>query len=568
MKRSLEGRRIAMATDRDAHVSATLIDRTPSAYGYPLLVKHLLHTALATAPHQEIVYRDLKRYDYETLRERIGRLASGLSRLGIGPGDTVAVMDWDSHRYLECYFAVPMMGAVLQTVNIRLAPEQILYTLNHARPAAILVHTDFLPVLEEIVDRIESVKTFVLLADRGARPAPSLAVAAEYEELLGSSSTGYEFDDFDENTRATTFYTTGTTGLPKGVYFSHRQLVLHTLAGLAALGTAATGQRFHRADVYMPITPMFHVHAWGIPYMATVMGVKQVYPGRYAPDVLLRLIQTEQVTFSHCVPTILHMLLSCPGSEDVDLAGFKMIIGGSALSKGLARAALARGIDVFTGYGMSETCPVLTIAQLSPAVLERDAEGQLEIRTRAGQPVPLVDLRIVDEEMREVARDGKAVGEVVVRAPWLTQGYFGDRQNGEQLWRGGYLHTNDIANIDGDGYVGITDRIKDVIKSGGEWISSLEIEDILSQHPGVSEAAVIGMPDERWGERPVALMVPKPGWADQITEDEIKAHVQEYADKGIVSKWAVPARVRWLPALDKTSVGKLDKKLLRQKHAQ
>jgi fatty-acyl-CoA synthase len=556
-----------MSTGLDARTPGSLIERTPSAYSYPLLVKHLLHAPLANAPDQEIVYRDLKRYDYRTLRQRIGNLASALALLGVEAGDTVAVMDWDSHRYLECYFAVPMMGAVLQTVNVRLSPEQILYTLNHARPTVLLVHADFLPVLEAIKDRIEPVRTYVLLADGSERPTSSLTIAAEYEELLASGSAGYEFDDFDENTRATTFYTTGTTGLPKGVYFSHRQLVLHTLAGLAALGTAATGQRFHRADVYMPITPMFHVHAWGIPFMATVMGVKQVYPGRYAPDVLLRLIQTEKVTFSHCVPTLLHMLLNSPGSQEVDLSGFKMIIGGSALSKGLARAALARGIDVFAGYGMSETCPILTIAQLTPEILGRDDDGQIELRAKAGRPVPLVDLRIVDEDMRELPRDGKSAGEVVVRAPWLTQGYLGDGRNSEQLWRGGYLHTNDIASIDTEGYVGITDRLKDVIKSGGEWISSLEIEDVLSQHPGVSEAAVIGVPDERWGERPMALIVTKPEYADTLTEDDIKAHVQRYADKGVVSRWAVPCRVQSLPALDRTSVGKLDKKALRQKYA-
>jgi fatty-acyl-CoA synthase len=556
-----------MTTNVDARLSANLIERTPSAYGYPLLVKHLLHTPLATAPDQEIVYRDVQRYDYRTLRQRIGKLASALALLGVEPGHTVAVMDWDSHRYLECYFAVPMMGAVLQTVNVRLSPEQILYTLNHARPTVLLVHGDFLPVIEEIEGRIEPVKTYVLLTDGADRPMTSLAVAAEYEELLASGSAAYEFGDFDENTRATTFYTTGTTGLPKGVYFSHRQLVLHTLAGLAALGSAAVGQRFHRADVYMPITPMFHVHAWGIPYIATVMGVKQVYPGRYDPSMLLRLIQTEKVTFSHCVPTILHMLLNCPGSQGVDLSGFKMIIGGSALSKGLAEAALARGIDVFAGYGMSETCPILTIAQITPETLERDADGQTEVRTKAGRPIPLVDLRIVDEEMRDVPRDGKSAGEVVVRAPWLTQGYLGDGRNSETLWRGGYLHTNDIASIDADGYVGITDRLKDVIKSGGEWISSLEIEDILSQHPGISEAAVIGVPDERWGERPMALIVTRPGYADAISEDDVKAHVQRYADKGVVSKWAVPSRALSLAALDKTSVGKLDKKLLRQKYA-
>jgi fatty-acyl-CoA synthase len=547
-------------------MSLNLIEKTPSAYGYPLLVKHLLHTALATAPDQQIVYRDLTRYDYRTLRQRIGRLATGLSRLGVDAGHTVAVMDWDSHRYLECYFAVPMMGAVLQTVNIRLSPEQILYTLNHARPTIVLVHTDFLPLLEEIKDRIESAKTYVLLADGSPPPTTSPSIVTEYEELLESSSAEYEFADFDENTRATTFYTTGTTGLPKGVYFSHRQLVLHALAGLAALGSAPAGQRFHRADVYMPITPMFHVHAWGIPYIATLMGVKQVYPGRYAPDMLLRLIRTEKVTFSHCVPTILHMLLNCPEGRDADLRGFKMVIGGSALSKGLAQAALARGIDVFAGYGMSETCPILTLAQLTPELLDHDTDGQLEVRTKAGRPIPLVDLRIVDEEMRDVAHDDKAAGEVVARAPWLTQGYLGDGRNSETLWRGGYLHTNDIATIDSDGYVGITDRLKDVIKSGGEWISSLEIEDILSQHPGVSEAAVIGVADDRWGERPMALIVPRPAYTDNLTEDDIKAHVQRYADKGVVSKWAVPSRVRTLTALDKTSVGKLDKKLMRQKY--
>jgi len=556
-----------MTTDLDPRPAANLIERTASAYAYPLLVKHLLHTALAHAPAQEIVYRDLKRYDYRSLLERIGRLASALALIGVEPGDTVAVMDWDSHRYLECYFAVPMMGAVLQTVNVRLSPEQILYTLNHATAKVLLAHGDFLPMLEEIKDRIETVKTYVLLADTDQRPTSSVALAGEYEDLLASSSAEYDFRDFDENTRATTFYTTGTTGLPKGVYFSHRQLVLHTLAGLAALGTAASGQRFHRGDVYMPITPMFHVHAWGIPYMATVMGVKQVYPGRYAPDVLLRLIQTEKVTFSHCVPTILHMLLGSPASQEIDLEGFKMIIGGSALPKGLARMALARGIDIFAGYGMSETCPILTIAQLTPAMLERDIEDQMDIRVKAGRPIPLVDLRIVDEALHDLPRDGKAAGEVVVRAPWLTQGYLNDRQSSEQLWSGGYLHTHDIANIDADGYVAITDRIKDVIKSGGEWISSLEIEDILSQHPCVSEAAVIGVPDERWGERPLALIVCKPGHTDKITEDDIKAHVQGYADKGIVSKWAVPRRVQTLEALDKTSVGKLDKKVLRQKYA-
>jgi fatty-acyl-CoA synthase len=455
---------------------------------------------------------------------------------------------------------------VLHTINIRLSPEQLLYTINHAGDDVILVNAEFLPMLEEIQDRIEPVKSFVLLNDGVEPPTTSLQFTAEYEDLLDSSSPDYDFADFDENTRATTFYTTGTTGLPKGVYFSHRQLVLHTLSTMAALGTSV-GERFHRRDVYMPITPMFHVHAWGIPYIATVMGVKQVYPGRYTPDTLLGLIQREKVTFSHCVPTLLHMLLNSPASQQLDLTGWKVIIGGSALPRGLARAALERGIDVFGGYGMSETCPVLTLAQLTPAMLERDLDQQVDVRVKAGRPIPLVDLHIVDDQMEDVAHDGQTSGEVVVRAPWLTQGYLKDTQNSEQLWRGGYLHTSDIGTIDPLGYLQITDRIKDVIKSGGEWISSLEIEDILSQHPDVSEAAVIGVPDEKWGERPVALLVLKPTSAGTVTEDQIKVYVAGYAERGVISKWAIPSRVLFVNQIDKTSVGKLDKKLLRQKYA-
>lgn len=566
-----------MATEpSDAWLNQTggepdLIESTPSAYGYPLLIKHLLHTPLAHAPEQEIVYRDLKRYDYRTLRRRIGQLASGLEGLGVGPGDTVAVLDWDSHRYLECYFAVPMMGAILQMVNVRLSPEQILYTINHAESDVLLVHTDFLPMLEEIQDRFETVKKIVHLADGDERPETSLEIATEYEELVESSSAEYEFPDFDENARATTFHTTGTTGNPKGVYFSHRQLVLHTLATLTALGTSAAQGRFHNADVYMPITPMFHVHAWGFPYMATLMGVKQVYPGRYEPEMLLDLIEKEKVTISHCVPTVLHMLLDAAADQNADLSGWKVIIGGSPLQENMARTALERGIDVFTGYGQSETCPIITLAQLTPEMLERDLDEQVEIRTRTGRPTPLVDLRVVEvegEEMRDVPHDGEATGEVVVRAPWLTQGYLKEPEKSEELWEGGYLHTEDIGYIDPKGYLQVTDRIKDVIKTGGEWVSSQEIEDILSQHPGVSEAAVIGVEDEKWGERPLAVIAPEPDHADEITEDEIKSHVEERVGSGEISKFAVPDRVRFVEEIDKTSVGKIDKKTLREKYAE
>ena len=541
-------------------------DSTPTPYAYPLLIKQLLHTTFIQAPDQEIVYRGQLRMTYTTMRERIARLANGLHDLGVRHGTTVAVMDWDSHRYLESYFAVPMMGAVLQTVNVRLSHAEIAYTINHSGAEVLFVHTDFLPVVEAIKDQLETVRVFVWIDEPGSDACEhTIPFATEYEAMLAASATHYDFPDFDENTRATTFYTTGTTGLPKGVYFSHRQLVLHTITLMAALASPVAGQRFHRGDVYMPLTPMFHVHAWGMPYIATVLGVKQVYPGRYVPERLVQLVRDEGVTFSHCVSTILHMLLSCDEAKHVDLGKWKVVIGGGALPHGLARAALDRGIDVFVGYGMSETCPVLSLAQLPLHTEPLDLDEEVRLRCKTGFPVPLVDLRIVNEHMEDVPRDGKAYGEIVVRTPWLTQGYLNNPEASAQLWAGGYLHTQDIANIDPTGNVQITDRIKDVIKSGGEWISSLEIESLISLHPGVAEVAVIGIKDEKWGERPVALVVLRQD--AQVSEDDVKQHVLGFSKTGQISKYAVPQIVRFVDSLQKTSVGKTNKKWLREQFA-
>jgi fatty-acyl-CoA synthase len=547
-------------------MAGRLIGVAQAAYQYPLLIKQLLHAPMVQAPDQQIVYRDLRRLTYAELRERIGRLANGLKMLGVRPGDTVGVMDWDSNRFLEAFFAIPMMGAILQTVNVRLSPEQLTYTINHAGASVLLVNDEFVGLLEGIKSHLEKVRTFIVLTDRQEPAKGSIEFAGEYEDLLATASPDYEFPDFDENTQATTFYTTGTTGLPKGVYFSHRQLVLHSLAELAAFGIAPEQGRFHRNDVYMPITPMFHVHAWGFPWTATAAGAKQVYPGRYAPDVLLKLIKTEGVTFTHGVPTILQMLLGAAEQANVDLKGLTMVIGGSALSKALALKAMDRGIDIFAGYGMSETGPVLTVAHLKNHHLTGDRDAQAEIRTRAGLAVPLVDVRIVDPEMKEMPRDGKATGQIVARAPWLTQGYFNNPEASEQLWAGGYLHTNDIGNISPDGYVQITDRIKDVIKTGGEWVSSLELEDIISQHGGVADVAVIGIKDEKWGERPLAVVVPNPKAGTAPTEDDIRSHVKSFADRGVISKYGIPHKILFVEQLPKTSVGKIDKKVLRQKY--
>jgi fatty-acyl-CoA synthase len=541
-----------------------IIPTTPSAYAYPLLIKQLLHTPLATAPEQEITYQGKLRYTYKTLHERLGRLANALSGLGLEAGQTVAMMDWDSHRYLECFFAVPMMGAVLQTVNVRLSAEQILYTLNHARADVLLVNREFLPVLASIAARLETVRHFVLIDDEQTPLASPLSFSGEYEALLAASAAGFDFPDFDENAQATVFYTTGTTGQPKGVYFSHRQLVLHTLGVATCVGSAPTHGRLHRDDVYMPITPMFHVHAWGFPYVATLLGLKQVYPGRYLPGTLLQLIRDEQVTFSHCVPSIMQMLLSHPGSESIDLSRWKVLVGGSAMSPALAKASLKRGIDVLTGYGMSETCPVLTIAHLESEDLLSGPEQQAVLRCKTGRPLPLVDLHIVNESMEACAHDGEATGEVVARAPWLTQGYLDAPEASEGLWAGGYLHTQDIGHIDARGYLKITDRIKDVIKTAGEWTSSLQLEDVVAQHEAVQEVAVIGLPDEKWGERPLALVVLKPEFEGLVSEHAMRNFAAHLVESTGISRHGVLLQVRFVKALTKTSVGKINKREMRE----
>ncbi len=537
-------------------------------YDYPLIIRHLLHTPLATRPDQPIVYANVHRYDYRRLSQRVHRLANALGELGISKGDTVAVMDWDSHRFLECFFAVPMMGAVLHTINVRLSPDQILYTVNHAEDALILAHADFLPVLAQIRCRFERDVPVVLLRDDATASDPEFEVVAEYDAMLDAVNPDHPFEDFDEHTRATTFYTTGTTGDPKGVYYSHRQLVLHTLGAMAGLASGGAQGRFHRDDVYMPITPMFHVHAWGIPYVATVMGVKQVYPGRYDAETLLRLIRDEGVTFSHCVPTILHMLLNHPAARQVDFSRWKVVIGGSALPNGLARQALDLGIDIMGGYGLSETCPMLVVAQLDADTLRQPEEQQSYHRCKAGRPIPLVELRVVDEQMKDLPHDGQTTGEVVTRAPWLTPGYLKDEAASAALWRGAYLHTGDIGHIDPQGYLKVTDRLKDVIKSGGEWISSILLEDLVSQHPGVSETAAIGIPDEKWGERPMMLIVRQEGADGDVDAEAIAAHLRDFVDRGVINTWAMPERIEFVDAIDKTSVGKIDKKRLRQRYGQ
>ncbi len=538
-----------------------VIPPADGAYTFPLLIKRLLLSGSRYEKTREIVYRDRVRYSYPTLTERISRLANVLVAAGVQPGDTVAVMEWDSHRYLECMFAIPMIGAVIHTINVRLSPEQILYTMNHAEDKLVLVNSEFVPLYQALAGQLTTVEKTLLLTDSSEKTAELPNLVGEYEQLLAGASSHYDFPDFDENSVATTFYTTGTTGNPKGVYFTHRQLVLHTLAAATITGSIDSVRLMGTDDVYMPITPMFHVHAWGIPYVATMLGIKQVYPGRYEPDMLVNLWRKEKVSFSHCVPTILQMLLNAKGGENTDFGGWKIIIGGSALNRGLYEAAKARGIQLTAAYGMSETCPLISCAHFNEELQAGTDELRVTYRIKAGVPVPLVDAAIVDGDGKFLPADGETQGELVLRAPWLSMGYLREPQKGAELWDGGWMHTGDVATLDSMGVIDIRDRIKDVIKTGGEWVSSLELEDLISRHPGVREVAVVGMADAQWGERPFALLVPREGQA--LDAQSLKAHLLPFVELGLINKWAIPSQIAVVGEIPKTSVGKLDKKRIR-----
>ncbi len=534
-------------------------DPSPEAYQYPLTIGHLLDSAMVTGASEEIIYRDQSRYTYRVFRQRIGRLASLLASIGAEQGMTVAMLDWDSHRYLEAYFAVPMMGAVLMSANIRLPAEQLGYTLEHAQAEILLVHRDFFPVIEPLLPSLPGVKAIVAIMDGDPDAHPDWAVG-EYETLSAAASPDFPFEDFDENAIATTFYTSGTTGNPKGVCFSHRQLVLHTLAACGPFGANPLNPFIGFGSVYMPLTPMFHVHAWGMPYVATMLGIRQVYPGRYDADMICRLRSDHGVTFSHCVPTILRMVLKAADRTESDLSGWTMVIGGSALPASLCAEGRRRGMEIIAGYGMSETAPLVAVAKRS--VDDNDEVSLVEAMCAAGPPVPLVSVRIVDDNMRDLPHDGLSRGELVLRAPWLTSCYVGDGNASGTLWRGGWLHTQDVATMDELGRIRIRDRLKDVIKTGGEWVDSIQLEELIGSVEGVAEVSVIGVHDEKWGERPLALIVPRTGHDPSLAE--LNRPIEIAIARGVLTRYARLERFATIAELPRTSVGKIDKKLLRE----
>jgi fatty-acyl-CoA synthase len=536
---------------------------------YPLTIGALLKQTTHRRSTNEVVYGKT-RYNWSQIYDRVNGLAAGLSSMGVTKGSKVAVVDIDTNRYLEAYYAVPMMGAILHTVNVRLPPEQIAFTLMHAEDDIVMVRDEFLPIAMKISPQLKTVKGVVTMSDSGVAPSssPSLPNTRYYEDLM-KSETRFEFPELDENSLATLFYTSGTTGLPKGVTFTHRQLVLHTLATAAALGDSQV--KTDSSDVVMPLVPFFHVHGWGFPYVAGMWGMKIVLMGRYDPKIILETLQREKVTISDMVPTVLNLVLNHPdvGKYREALSRWKVVIGGAALPKELALAARRLGIIIMSGYGMSETAPILTLGTPKGEELRNLPENELLEKSLllAGLPVPLVEIRVVDQDMKDVPRDGKTLGEIVTRTPWATEGYYKEPDKTEALWKGGWLHTGDLAAMDERGYLMIRDRIKDVVKSGGEWISSLMLEDLLIHHPAVLEAAVIGARDQKWGERPVAVVCLKQGMS--ATEQLLKSHLESFVEEGKIAKFWVPERIviSEIP-LPKTSTGKLDKKPLRDKYVE
>jgi fatty-acyl-CoA synthase len=526
-------------------------------YSYQLNLKNLFSNTLRNYGDREINYRNKEKYTFREFYRRVSGLAAGLESIGVNKGDVVAVIDWDTNRYMECYFAIPMLGAVMHTVNIRYPPELIYYSMNHAEDKYVIVRDEFLPVLEKSQSLFDFVKGWIVYNEDHKTVSTTLKPSYNYDDLILKSS--YDFPDLDENTVSTIFYTSGTTGMPKGVTFTQRNLVMHTLAlqeGLTIPPLNLTNQ-----DVFMTLVPMFHVHSWGIPYLAFLAGYKYVLPGRYEVPTMLSLIKSEKVTFSAMVPSILYMILSAPNIEEYReyMKHWKVIIGGAALPRGLALKARALGITTIGAYGLSETAPLLTVALFNDKVINLPEEQKFEYMISTGIPVPMVDLKVVDQGFKEVPWDRKSVGEIVVRAPWLTKGYYKDPEKSRGLWKNGWLNTGDLAVVDDKGYITIVDREKDAVKSGGEFIPSLVLENVISECKGVGEVAVIGAPSEKWGERPVAFITV----VSDVKEKDVYEHLNKYVDVGRIQKWWVPDRVMIIDTMPKSSTGKIDKKALR-----
>jgi fatty-acyl-CoA synthase len=520
-------------------------------HDHPLTLQLLLERMRRLHARSEVVgVRDGERTraSFAEVAERADRLAGALSELGVGSCDRVATFAWNTQQHMEAYLAVPCMGAVLHTLNVRLFPDQLAYVVDHAEDSVILVDDSLVPVLEELAPRLGSVRRYVVMGDGdgGSLPDP-----LRYEELLAAQEPGFDYPELDDRQAAGLCYTSGTTGNPKGVLYSHRSNVLHALGQCMADSIGVRSD-----DRVMPVVPMFHANAWGIPYGSALAGADLVMPGRdLSAPALADLIATERVTVSAAVPTIWMDLLRHADESSPDLSSLRLVVcGGSAVPLSLMRDFEERhGVPILQAWGMTETSPLGSVAR-PPA----DAEGEDHWRCRstAGRPAALVQARLVRDGGEEVPWDGKSTGELEVRGPWVARAYYGDEEGGAKF-DDGWLRTGDIAAIDPDGYIIISDRAKDVIKSGGEWISSVELENEIMAHPAVREAAVIARPDERWGERPLACVVLEEG--EELTLEDLCEHLAPR-----VAKWWLPDGLELIDEVPKTSVGKFDKKVLRR----
>src|SRR3954468_482397 len=521
-------------------------------HDFQLTIQHILDRMRNIYGDSEVVTltdSGTERATYREVAERVDRLAGALESLGVQHCDRVATFAWNSQRHLEVYYAVPCMGAVLHTLNIRLFEDQLIYVANHAEDQIVFVDDSLVPLLEKVAPKLETVRHYVVMGDGDAGSLPN---ALRYEELLAAPEPGYDYPELDDRQAAGLCYTSGTTGNPKGVLYSHRSNVLHALGKCLADGVGV-----RNADRVLPIVPMFHANAWGFPYGCTMMGADMVMPGRHvAAEPLATAIEREKVTIAGAVPTVWLDLLRYADEHKPDFSSLRTVVcGGSAVPGALMRAWEERhGVRIVQAWGMTETSPLASVAHPPAGVSE---DEQWAYRERQGRPQPLVEVRLIDDDGEEVAWDGQTTGELEVRGPWIASEYYED-PSGADKFHDGWLRTGDIASLDDRGYIRISDRSKDVIKSGGEWISSVDLENALMAHPKVAEAAVIARPDDRWGERPLACVVPVEG--ETCEPDELRAHLLDH-----VAKWWVPEQVAFIDEVPKTSVGKFDKKVLRKR---
>jgi len=534
----------------------------------PLLISGLIRHADRHHGEIEIVSRrvedpavggekTLQRSTYREAHARARRLANALKRLGVAMHDRVGTLAWNSTRHFEIYYAVAGSGAVIHTINPRLFPEQIAYIANHAEDKALFFDLSFLPLVEKLAPELKTVEHFVLMSDRANMPAKtSLPGLLCYEELVAAENDGFEWPDFDERTAACLCYTSGTTGHPKGVLYSHRSTILHAYG--AALPDALN---LSACDVVLPVVPMFHVNAWGLPYSCALTGTKLVFPAQHLDGKSLHtLFEQERVTMSAGVPTVWLGLLNYMKEAKATFSTLRaVVIGGSACPPAMIRAFEEDlGVTVLHAWGMTEMSPLGTIGTPKARHLALDREAQLALKNKQGRAIYGVDMKIVGEDGNALPMDGKAFGDLMVRGPWVTSGYF--KGEGGTVLRDGWFPTGDVATLDAEGYMQITDRSKDVIKSGGEWISSIDLENIAVAHPAIVEAAVIGIAHPKWDERPIVVAVKKPEGA--VTREELLKFYE-----GKIAKWWMPDDVVFVDALPHTATGKLSKLTLRQKFA-